>query len=631
MTRPNSLSAILHGTPLWQILAVYLGAAYGILEAIDLFQQRFALPNWLFLTAFVILFAGFVGVATTALVQRAGRPAPAEAPAPSAGAELKTLRRLFTWRNALITAGAVWALWGVVVTGWLIFSTQGAATGTNLAADPALDPNRIAVLYFDDHSEGGVNAHLADAFAEGLTHELAMVPGLEALPRSFLKPFRGSDGTPPDSIARTLGAGTLVEGSVLGIGDSLQVTVQAFDANTMRHLTSIVVVGRRAAPLGVFRDLLRTIADSLRIQLGVEVRLRESMAGTESNEAWELVHLAAQQSDIGSELSDQGDSEGAERYFAMADSLLTLAETLDHEWVEPIVARGWVERRRAIDRATAPRMYDAESAERAIGHANRALELAPADASALELRGLAYNYLAATADDATKLNELAERDLRAAVAGDTTRALAYSRLSDLLWNRGRFVEAKFFATRALRADPYLERARAILNRLCQISIDLQEFGDAYRYCDEGRRRYPTRASFLSAELMLRTSVAQEPDPDSIWATADALLEALSDRDRVILEPEILMAVAAGLARAELADSARAVMRQARSLENGDGVSVDYREAYIRLLLGEEEETLRLLARYLEAEPGDREYIANEWWWEPLHGDPQFQELIRAPE
>jgi tetratricopeptide (TPR) repeat protein len=184
-----------------------------------------------------------------------------------------------------------------------------------------------------------------------------------------------------------------------------------------------------------------------------------------------------------------------------------------------------------------------------------------------------------------------------------------------------------FAAKAYLADPYLENAPAILARLCQTSVDLKDFDDAYHWCREGRRRFPKRASFMSSELLLLASVASKPEPDTAWRIALDLLNALPERLRLQQEPEVLMDVAASLARAGLADSARAVIGRARSLEYGSRSAVDYREAHARLQLGESEEALRLLRRYLEAEPGERDYIAADWWWEPLHEDPRFKEMV----
>lgn len=71
-----------------------------------------------------------------------------------------------------------------------------------------------------------------------------------------------------------------------------------------------------------------------------------------------------------------------------------------------------------------------------------------------------------------------------------------------------------------------------------------------------------------------------------------------------------------------------MIRRARAAESHLDPMNDYNEAYVWLLLGDEDQTLRLLRRHLQAKPGRKEYIAREWWWEPLRDDLRFLDLVR---
>ncbi len=191
MTDQPRLTEALRRRSLWQVLLVYLGASYAILEGVDLFIDH-GLPDWFFSVALVLLIVGLPIILTTALVQQAPR-----APGEDDDREdwRRRIRRLFTWRNAFIGVGAAFAVWGVVAAGWLIAGAVTDNTTENefdLSAAGTLDPNTIAVLYFDDHSQGAANLHLADAFTEALTHELTQVPGLIVRSRSAVKQFKGT-------------------------------------------------------------------------------------------------------------------------------------------------------------------------------------------------------------------------------------------------------------------------------------------------------------------------------------------------------------------------------------------------------------------------------------------------------
>ena len=89
-----------------------------------------------------------------------------------------------------------------------------------------------------------------------------------------------------------------------------------------------------------------------------------------------------------------------------------------------------------------------------------------------------------------------------------------------------------------------------------------------------------------------------------------------------------MQAAAVLARAGLADSAKAVIQRTRSQAPSDPEEwITYEEAHAWLLLGERDKALRALGRYLEANPEDRPYIAKDSWFQDLRDDPRFEQLI----
>ena len=89
-------------------------------------------------------------------------------------------------------------------------------------------------------------------------------------------------------------------------------------------------------------------------------------------------------------------------------------------------------------------------------------------------------------------------------------------------------------------------------------------------------------------------------------------------------------VAAVLARSGLADSAEAVIQQARAADRPDMQNdpmLDYFEANVRPQLGERDQALRLLRLYLEARPDRKTYLGEDWWWRPLRDDPGFKALV----
>ena len=79
---------------IWQVLIVYLGASWVLLQAVDVFANNMNLPGWVFPTAGVLLLVGLPVILATAFIQR--RLAATGETADEAH------EKLFTWRNAAL-------------------------------------------------------------------------------------------------------------------------------------------------------------------------------------------------------------------------------------------------------------------------------------------------------------------------------------------------------------------------------------------------------------------------------------------------------------------------------------------------------------------------------------------------
>lgn len=637
MERIKRLLGEIHRRTLWQALAVYLGASFAALEAVDLLIERIGLPAALFPLAFILLVFGLPIVLLTAFVQStdgAQKPAPvstpAEAPPETALGLPSRLRRLLTWRNAIGGGVLAFAAWGMVAAVWLLLG-GGPGLVSDVSADPqpTMAPTSVAVLYFDDFSEDGELGYLADGFTEALIHELTQVGTLRVISRNGVKPYRDPD-IPIDSVARALNVGSLVEGSIERLGERLRVTVQLIDGTDGMHLLSRRVERSGDDLLELREDVVQEVAWLLRQRLGEEIVLRERRAGTVSDQAWELVQRAERQRKISDELWSAGDSTGSIRALQEADSLLRTAEGLDPDWVEPVILRGWVSADLASLRGPEYGVYEEDLARAALAHAERALDESPNHPRALALRGHVRARLWEQSTDPTASDTLrdgAERDFRVAVEGEPQLARAWASLSRLLRKKGDFAAARLSAERAYETDAYLEDVSYILFNLCHISIELKKFEDAARWCGEGEDRFPEAGFFIEPQLLLLASeIGPEPDVEEAWDLYERMMDGYAPQRREGLRPVYLMYVAAVLARAGQEDSAHVVIRRARESDSGDS-NIDYYEANARLRLGEQDKALHLLARYADANPGQREYLASDWWWEQLRDEPGFEEIV----
>jgi DNA-binding SARP family transcriptional activator/TolB-like protein len=530
-------------------------------------------------------------------------------------------------RRGVRFAGAFGVMAGVVAS--ILSASQLREPEAQLPSGH--DPRRIAVLYFDDHSPDGKLGHLADGLTESLIQSLTQVEALDVVSRNGVKPYRDRP-VRFDSMVADLRVGSVVEGAVQRSGDSIRVTVHLTDAHTKSHLESRTVVHLNTELFTLEDALAEEVSRFLRSRLGREVELRQTRAETRSSAAWERVMQAEELRDAATTVGparERLDAASADRMLARADSLLALAERDDPAWTRPVLLRGWIALRRSM--LHQGRRKDA-LLDAAVARAERVVAREPRNPRALELRGTAVMRRSARAPHgAAEIAGLAraERDLRAATTLEPSLASAWSTLSMVLRYRGHFAESGLAARRALQEDAYLEDAPDVLHRLFFGALLASDYREASAQCDEGRRRFPADWRFTECRLtLLREDPSRPPDAARALGLV-AELDRLDPPARARSEgrgysPLYRRAVAAAiLARTGARDSARAVLARARAAAGSDPelrLSLDYDEAYVRLLLGERDAARRLLEGVLARRPALRPFAAR---------DPLFAGLLRT--
>jgi serine/threonine-protein kinase len=530
----------------------------------------------------------------------------------------------------------------LVIVGALLAPRIAAFHRSDAPTVATADPNRIAVLYFDDNSPNHSMGYLASGLTESLIRELGGVPVLHVVSQNGVKQMRDR-AVPLDQMASLLGVGSIVTGSVQRSGDTARVSVDLVDATTGRHLASHSIDRPVADLFGLEDDVSQQVATLLRTRLGEEIRLRQQQEGTTSVVAREMLLRAADARDQATIITTHqhaGDAQDALVFLHAADSLLVLAESADPNWAQPPIARGWV----MLDVAwLSPTARQPQAFHLAIEHAAKALKLAPRNPYALELQGtalwrLAVAVPASTRDEANV--RLAEQDLRVAVSLQPSLASAWSTLSTLLRiDRGSLAEANVAARRALAADAYLEDAPAILSQLSVSELLLGNFPGAIEACDQGSRRFAGDRRFVSCRLnLMLVDTALDQNPRTAWRLVTQLDRmdppaSASAAGRPYDPVFRRMAAAAISARAGDRDSARAVIAWAHRAVGSDSdlnTDLDYDEAYVQLALGNRDATLRLLTRYLAARPAMKPYIRRDPLFSTLRDDARFTALLQTP-
>lgn len=495
------------------------------------------------------------------------------------------------------------------------------------------DPRRIAVLYFDARSPDEDVPFLAAGLTETLIDELSKVDALDVVSRHGVEQFRGRP-TPADSVGRTLHVGTIVDGTVAVSEGQIRVNVEFLNGNTGEQFGRTLVQRPKTELFGLQDDLAHEVAVFLRGRVGEELEVIERQAGAENVEAWQLLQRGRAAIDQADDLSDAGDEEAAQARLTAADSLLAAAEQAAPEWVDPTVLRGQIAFTRSRWRGGTEQVEASRWIDVGLEHARAALELAPDDPDALELRGsLRYwRYLLDLESDpraAQQLLDDAEADLRRSVSLNPDQAGAWAMLGHLINNKGDVAGAKLAAQRAYQADAYMRDADVILWRLYTGSYDLGDRPEAEHWCAELGRRFPDDHRYVECQLWQMTMDGAEPDVEKAWQLASTYEELAPAGEGELNVRWSRMAVAAILARAGLADSARAVADRNKGNPSLDPTrDLAYVEAFVRTLVGDQDAAVRLLTEFVAAVGAERSDI-DFWWFSGLQGNPAYEALLAA--
>jgi len=225
---------------LLQVAGVYAAGAWIALQVVDVLADAFDLPGRFTAIAIGLLVGGCPVVLATAFVQgRRRRPSGASSDSEEGGADGATVEvgptahRLLTWRNVLGAGVTLAAVWGVIVTGWLL-TRSGSEAGPSAAGSPDISPSVVAVFPFSIRGSPEF-AHLGDGMVSLLGIKLDGAGDLRSVDSRALLSHVSRTGEVGDDVQRAagtaarFGAGLFVMGDVVEAGGRLQVAASLYD------------------------------------------------------------------------------------------------------------------------------------------------------------------------------------------------------------------------------------------------------------------------------------------------------------------------------------------------------------------------------------------------------------------
>jgi len=604
---------------------------------------------------------------------------------PGDGSQTAQRRRTGS-RARAIGAGALALIVVGIAVAFLTTRKPAAAPAANPEIHPEnapparpseADAKSIAVLPFENMSEGKEGAFFADGIHEDILTNLALVRELHVISRTSVMQYRGTT-KPIKEIARELGVAYVLEGSVRRAGNRVRVTGQLINAHTDEHVWAKAYDRDLTDVFTIQGELAQAIAGALSAVLSpqekslLERRLTDNLAAYDAYVKARDVRLQA----VTEQLNE-------------VEPLLEQAVQLD-----PKFAAAWAELGAFHaylyfneQDQTAGRLAKAKAA------IDTAVRLAPDAPEVIEKLGDYYYYgyrdYGRALEQYQRLAVLRPNDVE-----------VFGSLGLIYRRQGRWPEALSTLRRAVQIEPRNLRYVRTLQQLAQ-ALNLWEEAEAVqRHVVELQPDSLPDAAFLTAVPFLARGSTQEgrawmartkPAPAQegmmlylrkTWArlTGDFPLAIRLDQQQRYFdgleEPHWSQDVNAAFVLAAHGDTAAARARAGEALAvmkaevekqpTSAGLWVGVSGAYTLLgdkapalraaqkavdlvpesadavagptytqnlasclaYLGEKDRALAELARLLRTPYGENIYVARASpTWFPLHGDPRFEALV----
>jgi len=530
-----------------RVAVVYAIAGWVVIEVASTMLPGLHLPQWsvtlviaLVVLGFPIAFLmGWMFDIGPGGVQRTGPVAPVAAPAqvdaPRLASDVPPAERRVTTPSAPLRATAT-------------TDDEGRRT--------------IAVLPFVNMSGDADNEYFSDGISEEILNLLAKLPQLKVASRTSAFNFKGRQASIPE-VARELGVGTVLEGSVRRAGERVRITAQLIEAGSDSHLWSESYDRELKDVFAIQDDIAHSIVKALQVTLSPQERRAMQSVATTDPEAYDyylrgrnyMYSMARRDYEHAIRMFEQAitlDSKYALAYAGLADAYSHM-----YRYVEA-TAENVEKANRASEQAV---VLDRDSAE---AHASRGLAL----------------FISERYDEAE-----AEFDIAVARNPNLFEAWYYYGLASS--SQGRVEKAIDLYTRAAEVNPadfqvpmFLAMAYASLNRKQdEMRVRLGALGTLERHLK--LNPHDTRAIYFAAQNLYRVG-----ERDKATAMAEqAMKQGLN-------EPVVL-----------------------------------YNVACFYTGLGETERAIDLLEQAVEQGWGDRAWMENDSDLTSLHDEPRFQALL----
>lgn len=161
-----------------------------------------------------------------------------------------------------------------------------AGTSQSTPREGQSDLHAMAVLPLDDLSGDTAQTWFVDGMTEAIITGLARIRGLRVIARNSVMRYRGST-KPPRDIARELGVGAILTGSILRAGERTRINVQLVEGATEQLLWAESYERDLRDVLGLQSDVAQAVARQVQVTVTPQDHARLARRGSVDPRAWE--------------------------------------------------------------------------------------------------------------------------------------------------------------------------------------------------------------------------------------------------------------------------------------------------------------------------------------------------------
>lgn len=268
-TEPTNFVQEVGKRGLWQVLGLFVGGGWGLLQVLDLFIERGFVPEWVFTGALLALALGLPVVLTTAFVQGGKKGG-----APDFDGLDPT--KLFTWHRAIVGGILAFALLGAITAGYMVMRVTGIGAPGTLVAQGVFEVGGKILLADFESSVGDVAP--GDLITEALRIDLAQSSALSLVEsgplNAALRRMLRETGAPlTEEVALELavreGIAGVISGEVGRLGSGFVITARLLAPESGAVLAPFRVT---AANEGELIDAIDELSSRMREKVGESMR-----------------------------------------------------------------------------------------------------------------------------------------------------------------------------------------------------------------------------------------------------------------------------------------------------------------------------------------------------------------------